>query len=150
MLPSSLLGPWVPISGCSQASVMNRAAARRCDGPARTLIECSWHFPGSVRIPTGICLALEKGAKFLPANTKTKDISVCQALSLGAGRWAETMLGSSGSLLSSCQACCKSSRSLPLPVFPGAHPFHTREGLLETWAVLSFPCLALCSAAFVR
>lgn len=43
--------------------------------PCQNLIECSWHSPGSVIIPAGICLALEKGVKFLLANTKTKDIS---------------------------------------------------------------------------
>lgn len=88
---------------------VNRAAAWRCDAPARPLIECSWHFPGSVIIPTGICLALENGAKFLLANTKTKDVSLAkQSLwERGGGQrqcWADLAFSSLSARLAVCQA----------------------------------------------
>jgi hypothetical protein len=84
-----------PHAEAGSLSSVNGAAPAGWDAPARALIESSWHSLGSVIIPTGICLALEKGAKSLWANTKTKDSSLCQALRLGAGSQAETMWSSS-------------------------------------------------------
>lgn len=45
---------------------VSRASPCRARLPARALIDCSWHSPESMIIPTGICLALEQRCK-IPA-----------------------------------------------------------------------------------
>lgn len=87
--------------------------------PARTLIDCSWHSPESRIIPTGICLALEKGVKFLLPITKTKDISLAST-QCGSSESGRDNAGLSGFLFSIRQPCCVPGRLLPLLVFSGA------------------------------
>lgn len=80
-------------------------------------------------ILTGICLALEKGVKFLLPDTKTKDISLAstQCGSRESGRDEAGLFG----FLSFLQPCRVPGRLLPLLVFLGLASF-TWGRALET------------------
>lgn len=77
--------------------------ACRVGHPPKALIECSWHSLGSVIIPTGVCLALEKGTDSPLGNTKTKGISPAKSRGREPGETAGLL---SHFLLSARLAVC--------------------------------------------